>query len=190
MIQLVAESLNEFYNPKAPNWTSTGTDQDFDGTHKAKKPKVEDDEKDGDDPKILNPTYVGGDNASGIGGDGKIAYPHKPIGAEDMPKHVPFSDKPAPRSTFGSHVPLPKSKALKGEYYPREGTAPWHVMQFFEDHKGEKFSTYEIFQQVGDSAAIMHGIEYLVKKGLVNFKVSFGNTLYYLRNEPKVETHG
>lgn len=75
--------------------------------------------------------------------------------------------KPSPRTIYGSHVPLPKSEAPAGEYYPRKGTAPYSVIKFFEKNAGKKFSTHELFKSVGDSAAVQHGLEYLLKKGLL-----------------------
>jgi len=87
--------------------------------------------------------------------------------AEEVDNDAIFS-KGGPRSIASGIRSHPKSTAPKGEYYPREGTAPYRLLKFFEKHPGSAFSVHEIFKKVDDSAATQHGLEYLVKKGLVH----------------------
>jgi len=141
MKKLVAESLNEYYEPRVPKYVSTGTDKYGGDDESTPKPTP---------PKFPKPDTDYANHAH---------YPVAKDDEGDFDSHG-FNKYKAPEPTL-----------LKGpkEYVPRTGSYPEQVLNFFKINPGRKYSMYELYKNIDNyaQASVQHGVEYLVEKGII-----------------------
>ena len=181
MKKLVAESLFELYGPGYVSDLASGNakkkkDDGFKHDTKRPFPPESDEEKE----KFDQSDFVGADNKSGIGANGKIAHPHEPLSSkefyDDFKKNYP-KDEPTRRGKLDPDVPKKSSK----EYTPRPGSAAEAIINFL--NKGGQWSLAEIVSRIGGgrskglgngkntvgvpNANIWHAIQFLAERGVI-----------------------